>query len=521
MTTSKAVRRFDYGELREATKTSQGFLLIPAFATRTGVFTYMDGNGEIRRELRHPDDVFAPESLCTLKYAPVTIEHPPEMLTPSNVGKYQVGHVTERVEVNRDLVDTDVIIEHQEAIDAVEKEGMRETSSGYLADVVEEVGEFNGAPYNYRQKNIKYNHLAIVRRGRAGPEVRLRLDAADAVMQDGEVPQPPAAVFSQESAVSDSDLPGSKKVVIMGQEVDLPSEIADVVQDMMDRFDEMRAKLYQLEDEMSGKVRKDQKDEDVGQKGISPQVAVEQQTPDGRSSSGKNGPGSSAAIGGTRTGTKSDEDVVPPKKDEDPEGVVGGAKPNDRGAGAAALKDAGGAPAADPMSQMKSDMETMRAGMDAMQAKIDEYASASMGKDEKKPDGKMDSAEDQKKAIRSRVKLERHAEKFLPVETVAKFDGMSDDEIRKAVIKHVRPNADLEGKSETYLQARFDSIVETHDDGESAETRRNAGRAMLVEGSTGNERMDAIAKADPKSARLSMVHGSRDMWKQPLSASKK
>lgn len=545
----KAVKRFDLGEMRSATRTPQGFLMCPGFATRTGVFPYLDGDGNIRRELRHPDDVFDPVSLATLKYAPVTVEHPPVMLDPKNVAQYSKGHTTERVEVNRDMVDTDLIIEHQDAIDAVENEGIRELSSGYLADIVEEEGVFNGAPYNFRQKNIRYNHLAMVRRGRAGPEVRMRLDSADAVMRTDDISIPKRGEFSQESSVSDAEEPVTKKLVILGREIDLPADEADAMQDLLDRYDEMRAKLSELEEAMSTKARKDKKDVDINQKGISPQVKVEQQGPDGRSAGGK-----TAAKPGTITGPVGKADDEEEKDDEDEHGIVGGVKSNSRGEGGAELKDdddekehddddehddaesegsgmakggfkndfeggnaASGGGAAMPMvEQLKKDMKDM---YDNFMGKMDAMAASSMSAGEAKPD-RMDS-KDVQKQIRARVKLERQASQLVPFEVAKKFDSMSDDQVRAAVIKHKSPKADLEGKSSVYLQSRFDSLVETLEE-TGAETRRNAGRAMLGLVSNNGERTDsADAEVDPTEARRKMINGSRDLWKSDLSARKK
>ena len=284
MEINKIVRRFDFGEIREATRTAQGFLMCPGFVTRCGVFPYLDGNGKVRRELRHPDDVLDPVSLATLKYVPTTLDHPPVLLNPDNVAKYRVGHLTERVDVNRDMIDTDLIFEDKHAIQAIEEDGIRELSCGYDCKVIEEEGVYNGTPYNYRQKGIVYNHVAAVKRGRAGPEMRMRLDSSDAIMQDSD--KEFVSQNEQESAVSDSDIGapsvGTKKVIILGREVDLPSDIADTIQDYSDRFDEMRARNAQLEEEKMAK-----KDVDISQPGVSPQVKVEQQTPDGRAAGGK------------------------------------------------------------------------------------------------------------------------------------------------------------------------------------------------------------------------------------------
>lgn len=534
MSTQVQARRFDYGEMRSAERTPQGFLKVPAFATRVGVFPYLDGSGRVRRELRHPDDVFAPESMQTLQYAPFTIEHPPEMITPENVKMYSHGHTTERVERAQDKLDTDVIIESEEGIRAVEEDGIREVSCGYSADIVEEKGEWNGAPYDFRQINIRYNHLAGVRRGRAGPEVRMRLDSADAVMQ---------TEFATESSVNDADTnvigdPKTKKIVVVGREIELPSDAADTIQDMMDRFDEMRARLAQLEETMAKR-----NDVDVSQKGISPQVKVEQQSPDGRAAGGKT-PARPGTITGGPAGKadaeKEEKDDADEEKEDGGEEEQGGVHKNARddeeekddaeekddyeGSSAAA----GGGSASDLVSRMKKDMGEMQKKMDAMQAKLDNYASEGFGKNEKKGD-RNDSSKEQ---IRARVRLERQAEKMVPAETVAKFDSMSDDEVRMAVIQHHHPKADLKGKSTEYLASRFDHMAEVFDrdyeDEDRAEKRRDFGRAAAgVETRTdgaddeSGDRFDGDRDYDPNKARLKMIQSGREEHRSDLSATKK
>jgi hypothetical protein len=530
MNTIKSVRRFDLGQITSVERTPQGFLKVPGFATRTGVFTYIDSNGQVRRELRHPDDVFDPESLATLRNAPVTLEHPPVMLTPSNVNQYMKGYTTDRVEVNRDLVETDLIIAVNDAIQAVEEKGMRELSSGYLADLEEVSGVYNGTQYDVRQRNIKYNHLAIVKRGRAGPEARLRLDSADAVMQ---TPPQPANQFQTEGendSEQSNEGKATKPIVIGGVKLDLPIEQANIIQDFMDRYDQLRGEVAKLTEESDMQVkRKDDygmmKDVDINQKGISPQVKVEQMAPDGRGSAGKAGAGDMSG-------------PAKAKGDEEQHGVVGGMKPNSYEGGQKALQDdedekkedpkkdyegAQGGVAMSPADLLKHEMEELQAqlqGMkgkyDALMAKHDEMAAQSMGQGENAPGGqKMDSA-DVRSYVRARVKLERLADKIVPTTISAKFDSMSDDEIRAAVIKHRHPKADLQGKSSVYLQTRFDTIAESFEEGES--TRKEMGGALLF----GNgSRMDSREPVNPSDARRAMIEGTRALWKQPLSASKK
>lgn len=160
--------------------TPQGFLSVPAHFTRTGVFIYRRNDGSIIRELRHPDDVFDQTSLDSLRMAPLTDDHPEEFVTPENFQKYSVGYIDSQITNDGKLVSGLAVVAAQSAIKKVDM-GKKELSCGYLADLVEESGVYNGERYDVRQKNIRYNHVAIVDKGRAGSAVRLRLDAEDAI----------------------------------------------------------------------------------------------------------------------------------------------------------------------------------------------------------------------------------------------------------------------------------------------------------------------------------------------------
>lgn len=206
--TAKRVTRFDQGELQKAERTPAGFLRAPAYITRVGVFAYKMGDGQTRRELRHPDDVFNKASLATLAGVPVTDDHPnvsdPEtmLLTPENVSDFMVGVCGDAIgEDQKKFVTAPLTIMKQDAIDAVEG-GKTQVSAGYTCDFDETPGEYQGQAYDARQRNIVYNHVAIVERGRAGPEVRMRLDSADAVQVD--------ALPNQEGKMEQVELGGVK-----------------------------------------------------------------------------------------------------------------------------------------------------------------------------------------------------------------------------------------------------------------------------------------------------------------------
>jgi len=76
--------RFDAGTLK---RDAVGALRFDARLTRTGVFAYRMPDGSVRRELRHPDHVFKPDSLKSLALATLTLRHPQEgMVRGDNLG---------------------------------------------------------------------------------------------------------------------------------------------------------------------------------------------------------------------------------------------------------------------------------------------------------------------------------------------------------------------------------------------------------------------------------------------------
>jgi len=177
--------RFDYFDLpvNFSFEDEAGFLRGEAPVTRTGVFTYQNADGSIRKELRHPDDVFKAESLATLQMVPITLGHPTEgLVTADNAKALSVGNTGETVRPDGSLLYATLVISDAAAKQAIEN-GVREFSCGYEVDLVEEPGEYNGISYDYRQTNIRYNHVAIVDQGRAGPEVRLNELKSDSAIQ--------------------------------------------------------------------------------------------------------------------------------------------------------------------------------------------------------------------------------------------------------------------------------------------------------------------------------------------------
>lgn len=163
-------------------RTPQGFLRAPAHLTRSGVFVYLNADGSQRREYRPTGEVMRADSLATLISAPVTMDHPPEMVTVANRDKYDRGNVGDSIVRDGGKVAASLYIKDSKLLTAVERGDMREVSCGYNCTLEASPGVVpDGEPdagqrYDAIQRDIVYNHVAILPRGRAGSEVRLRLD---------------------------------------------------------------------------------------------------------------------------------------------------------------------------------------------------------------------------------------------------------------------------------------------------------------------------------------------------------
>lgn len=174
--------RIDKSELPKCSRTDEGYVRGEAIVTRTGVFRYLNSDGSARLELRHPDDVFAAASLDTMKMIPVTDGHPDSIVNADNARQLAIGQTGETIRVDGRHVIASLNVTHADGIASMDS-GRKELSLGYTVDLVKEDGVYNGERYTHRQTNIKYNHLALVDRARAGAMARINMDGAAVLTQ--------------------------------------------------------------------------------------------------------------------------------------------------------------------------------------------------------------------------------------------------------------------------------------------------------------------------------------------------
>ncbi len=166
-------------EIANARETRSGALIVNARAARGGNIQDYLGAEIGRPELglvriyRDTDEVFRADSLRTFGHKAVTLDHPAAPVTPGTWRGVARGHVGEEVVRDGEFVRIPMLIADQEAISAV-RAGRRELSVGYTCDLDFTPGTTaDGRAYDARQVGIVVDHVAIVARGRAGPDCRI------------------------------------------------------------------------------------------------------------------------------------------------------------------------------------------------------------------------------------------------------------------------------------------------------------------------------------------------------------
>ena len=162
--------RYDRAPIK-ATRTPEGFVQDSPVLSRVGVFEYRQPDGSIRKEYRPAEEVFHADHLASINIKPITDEYHGR-ITGDNARGKTIGSTTSPGRQDGDNLVGDIVI-----YDGAATDGKRELSLGYELELDETPGEFNGIRYDAVQRKLRVNHLALVKKGRAG-NARLNLDAA-------------------------------------------------------------------------------------------------------------------------------------------------------------------------------------------------------------------------------------------------------------------------------------------------------------------------------------------------------
>ena len=387
MELKKDIRRFDNIDNSQwmtmpFAATAEGFLRGRAIVTSIGVFTYAKKDGTVQRELRLPEEVFSSRTLDSMKLKPVTLNHPSELVTQDNAKELQVGSLGDNPSWTKEWHDRnweevtdgincaiDMIITRKDAVNAV-LNGKQALSMGYTCDLeaAEPGATWCGVEYDFIQRNIRYNHCAIVDSARAGDnaKIELRVDSEDAVLED---------MVTKKDGGTKMEL---KKINLDG--IDYQAE-----ESVIKALNAAKARAEKAEQEKND------------------------------------------ACGEKKTMDKKVADME--KKVTEFEKRI---------------------------SELEAERDSAKEKADSLEKELEQ--------------AKADSADPKRldEAVKAKMELLHNAGKA----KVDVKDDMSDEDIKKAVILSAFPNANLDGKDDVYIQARYDATVEILNERNDAQTRQ-------------------------------------------------
>lgn len=360
---------------KPAEKTAEGFLIARAPVTSVGVFTYRNADGTPRYELRLPEEVFDEESLASLKMKPLTLLHPDQAVTPQNIDELAVGSVGSEVDTDSYRVYMSLAVTKADAIAAVDNGSARALSCGYTCDIEWTSGTWMGVHYDCIQRNIRYNHVALVPAARAGDGNAIRMDGF------GELEKLP-----ENYKQTNEEEMNLKTIHLDGADFQAEPQVIAALDKAQSRADAAEKELEQL-----------------------------------------------------RTDSKTDKEAI---------------------------------------NKLTSEKSTAEAERDTLKERLDAM--------EKEMPGKIDAA------VKSRLDIVGKAN----AAGVEVRDDMADVDIKKAVILKQFPSAQLDGKDESYISARFDCACELIKADAENKSRRDAAETTPHNvNPTAQERLDAAKAA--------------------------
>ena len=149
--------------------------------SKSGVYPYLgseipgaDDPDRIYQVYRPSEELSRQETIDSFKLMPFIDEH--EILGKSGMPaerKGMQGTLGEQIYFDEPYLRGNIKI-HSSAAQSLIKAGKVELSPCYGCDWVKGDGTFDGKPYQYTQRNIMGNHLALVEEGRTGPDVAVQ-----------------------------------------------------------------------------------------------------------------------------------------------------------------------------------------------------------------------------------------------------------------------------------------------------------------------------------------------------------
>ena len=150
--------------------------------TKIGVFPYLGKQispelepDKIYLVLRPEEELTSPETLKSLELIPLVNEHTmlgtkDGMMPAEEKGVH--GVTGQHPKVQKPLITNDLKVFSEELKTEIEN-GKKELSAGYSCRYDLTPGEYNGQHYDAVQRDVRFNHIALVGEGRMGKDVRV------------------------------------------------------------------------------------------------------------------------------------------------------------------------------------------------------------------------------------------------------------------------------------------------------------------------------------------------------------
>lgn len=184
-----SIKFTDRAQVGSIKKTQEGYLVASSRVARTGVQDYLaselgmayssfpperhvmvNGMRDAHVYVGRPEaEVFSKDALASLSRVPVTLNHPDVPVTADNWKDLAVGEVGDNVLRDGDWIVVNPMIKDAKALIAAETTH-KEISMGYTAELVDAAPDSDA---DFDMVNVRFNHLALVPKGRAGSQARI------------------------------------------------------------------------------------------------------------------------------------------------------------------------------------------------------------------------------------------------------------------------------------------------------------------------------------------------------------
>ena len=274
-------------------KTPEGYYVGNLRVTSVGVYRYLGDDRKFVGRLRDVEEV--KKATPSLNCKPVTLQHPNQPVTLDNVKELSVGMSAN--DATFDGLDNRITltITDPKAIAAIDNGEVKAISCGYKCNVVDNAGVWRGSKHEQEQRDIVYNHIALVREGRAGDQVRFCVgdsaeieDIFDIVLEDdkgnvGETARETETKDSknnkqQEQSMKTIQLDGvdyqaDEKVIetLLAAQNDAAEKLGEI-HTLLDGVSELEAKVADLEEKLA--QANDEIDESVIDAAVNAKIAI-------------------------------------------------------------------------------------------------------------------------------------------------------------------------------------------------------------------------------------------------------